>query len=111
GDLEAAIKGCEAVDEAVGRVVEAALSMGSAVLITSDHGNAEQMSDYEADQPHTAHTTNLVPLILVDDERKGVELVEGGGLSDVAPTVLEVMGLETPEEMKGKSLIKVLPHG
>jgi len=84
-------------------VVDAALSKGWTVIITSDHGNAEQMFDPETNGPQTAHTTNLVPFILVDDALKGAKLSQGG-LQDVAPTVLKLMGLEQPKEMTGKVL-------
>jgi len=103
GVLEAAIKACEAVDRGMGMVVDAALSKGWTVIITSDHGNAEQMFDPETNGPQTAHTTNLVPFILVDDALKGAKLSQGG-LQDVAPTVLKLMGLEQPKEMTGKVL-------
>lgn len=105
GVLEAAIKACEEVDRCVGRVVEATFERGGIVIITSDHGNVEQMIDYETGASHTAHTTNSVPFILVDDNKRGAELKEGG-LTDVAPTVLELMGIEKPEEMTGESLLK-----
>ncbi len=104
GVLEAAIKGCEAVDECVGNVVELWRSMGGAAFITADHGNAEIMID-EDGGPHTAHTTSPVPVYLVDDTRIGVEL-EQGILADVAPTLLHMMGLSIPKEMTGKVLIK-----
>lgn len=104
GVLEAAVRACEAVDTALGRVVDAALEKGWAVLVTSDHGNCEQMTDPATGQPHTAHTTNPVPFILVDETRKGALLRDDGGLSDIAPTVLEIMGLERPAEMDGEVL-------
>ncbi|MCK5237600.1 MAG: 2,3-bisphosphoglycerate-independent phosphoglycerate mutase [Deltaproteobacteria bacterium] len=104
GVLEAAIDACKAVDTALGSVTKAARENGWAVLVTSDHGNAEQMKDNESGSPHTAHTTNKVPFILIDDENKDVRLRDGGGLSDVAPTVLKVMGLKPPPEMTGKPL-------
>lgn len=104
GDLHAAIKACEAVDRAVGRVVDAALKKGWAVIVTSDHGNSEQMSEEGSDEPYTAHTTNNVPFILVDDERSATELRPEGGLADVAPTVLKIMGIEAPPEMEGEPL-------
>jgi len=107
GVLEAAIKACEAVDECVKRVVEATFQRGGIVIITSDHGNVEQMIDYTTGAPHTAHTTNPVPFILVDDDKRGARLKEGG-LADVAPTVLELMGMEKPEEMTGESLLDSL---
>ncbi len=104
GVIEAAIKACEAVDPAVGRVVEAARERGWSVIVTADHGNAEQMIDYATGGPHTAHTTNPVPFILVDDELCGKRLKEGGGLKDIAPTVLKLMGLEIPADMDGEPL-------
>jgi 2,3-bisphosphoglycerate-independent phosphoglycerate mutase len=104
GILAAAVKGCEAVDTAVGRVVEAARTEGWKVLITADHGNAEQMIDYATGTPHTAHTTNPVPFILVDDELNGKELRDGGGLKDIAPTVLKLLDIEQPKEMDGAAL-------
>ncbi len=106
GKLEAAIKACEAVDSALGKVADAALKRGWVCIITSDHGNAEQMLDYETKKPHTAHTTNPVPFILVDNERKRIELKDDMGLADVAPTVLELMGLDVPDEMEGKSILR-----
>ncbi len=104
GVLEAAIKGCEAVDRAVGMVADEALARGWAVLITADHGNAERMVDEKNHSPHTAHTTDPVPFILADDERKGVRLRRGEGLASVAPTVLKIMGIEKPADMTGEPL-------
>ena len=99
GVIEAAV---EAVDECVGRTVEAVLAKGGAAFITADHGNADKM--YEADaSPFTAHTTNPVPFIVVGYD---CELREGGVLADIAPTMLKVMGLEQPAEMTGTSIIK-----
>lgn len=100
----AAIKAVEAVDACAGRVVARVQEKGGAVLITADHGNAEQMCD-ETGEPFTAHTTNPVWLMLVDDGRKDVKLREGGCLADVAPTILKMLGLAQPDEMTGKSLI------
>jgi 2,3-bisphosphoglycerate-independent phosphoglycerate mutase len=100
----AAIKAVESVDACVGRVVAKVQEKGGAVLITADHGNAEQMQD-ENGEPFTAHTTNPVWLVLVDDSRKGVALREGGRLSDVAPTILKMLGIPQPEEMTGESLL------
>ncbi|MBI5886548.1 MAG: 2,3-bisphosphoglycerate-independent phosphoglycerate mutase [Deltaproteobacteria bacterium] len=104
GVLPAAIKACETVDKGVGMVVDAALERGWACLITADHGNAEQMIDPVTRAPFTAHTTNPVPFILADDERRSVKLRPGGGLKDIAPTVLKIMGLEKPREMDGEPL-------
>ncbi len=103
GVLEAAIKAIETIDECVERVVEAVQKQDGVLLITADHGNAEQMIDYKTGEPHTAHTTNPVPLILVGMEN--AKLHEGR-LADLAPTMLQIMGLEKPEEMTGKSIIE-----
>ena len=99
----AAIKAVETVDACAGRVIAKVRERGGAVLITADHGNAEQMAD-ENGEPFTAHTTNPVWLVLVDDSRKGVTLREGGRLADVAPTMLKMLGLAQPQEMTGESL-------
>ena len=100
GVLEAAVKAVETVDACVGRVVDAALEMGGIAMITADHGNAEQMLQPDG-SPMTAHTTNRVPFILCG---AGTELREGR-LADIAPTILDVMGLACPPEMDGKTLI------
>ena len=101
GIFDAAVKAVEAVDECVGRMVDAILAKGGAALITADHGNADKM--YEPDgSPFTAHTTNPVPLIAVGVEGK---LAEGGVLADLAPTMLDIMGVPQPAEMTGKSLL------
>jgi 2,3-bisphosphoglycerate-independent phosphoglycerate mutase len=102
GNLEAAIKAIETIDECVGKVVEAVKKQNGVLLITADHGNAEQMIDYATGEPHTAHTTNPVPLMLVGMEN--VKLKQGK-LADLAPTMLQIMGLEKPKEMTGESLI------
>ena len=102
GVLEAAKLAVKAVDECLKKVVEAIQRNGGSCLITADHGNADKMIDDEG-KPFTAHTTNPVPLIMVD----GVgTLKDGGKLCDIAPTMLEMMGLEKPVEMTGESLIK-----
>ncbi|MEZ4599795.1 MAG: 2,3-bisphosphoglycerate-independent phosphoglycerate mutase [Syntrophotaleaceae bacterium] len=103
GNLGAAVAAMEAVDNCVGGVVEAVLGAGGALLITADHGNCEQMVD-SAGRPHTAHTANPVPLILVDPGRTGSRLREGI-LADIAPTILDLMGLAQPAEMTGHSLL------
>ena len=100
----AAIKAVEVVDACAARIVAKVREMGGAVLITADHGNAEQMCD-ENGEPFTAHTINPVWLVLVDDSRKGVTLREGGRLADVAPTMLKMLGLAQPKEMTGESLL------
>ena len=101
GVYEAAVKAVETVDTCVGKVVDATLKMGGIAMITADHGNAEQMDEADG-SPMTAHTTNPVPFILCG---AGSELRGGGRLADIAPTILDVMGLACPEEMDGKSLI------
>ncbi len=103
GNLEAAIKAIETIDECVGKVASAMEEKNGIILMTADHGNAEQMIDYTTGEPHTAHTTNQVPLVLIGVE--GVKLKEGK-LADLAPTMLELMGLEKPEEMTGESIIE-----
>jgi len=104
GDLKAAIRACEAVDQGLGRVLAALDAAGGAMIVTADHGNCEQMVDPETRGPHTAHTLNPVPVILVGGP-EGVALRDGR-LSDLAPTVLALMGLPKPDEMTGESLIK-----
>lgn len=105
GVMEAAIKAIEAVDECVGRVVETIRSRGGKAIITADHGNSDQMIDYATGEPFTAHTSNPVPFILMDDKRKTVKLKENGRLADVIPTMLEIMNIPQPAEMTGQSLI------
>ena len=90
----------------VGEVVDAILATGGRCLITADHGNCELMWDEKENVPFTAHTTNPVPVILVDDARESAALREGGRLSDLAPTLLALLGLPVPAEMTGKSLIR-----
>lgn len=99
----AAVKAIEAVDECVGKVVEAVKSVDAKLFICADHGNAEQLIDYETGAPFTAHTTNPVPFIIVNCG--DYKLREGGCLADIAPTLIELMGLEQPAEMTGKSLL------
>ncbi len=100
GIMEAAVKACEAIDRCLERIVGKVRDLGGLVIITADHGNCEKMLD--GSNPFTAHTTNPVPFILL---KKGVRLREAGILADVAPTVLDIMGIEKPGEMTGKSLI------
>jgi 2,3-bisphosphoglycerate-independent phosphoglycerate mutase len=102
GFLDAAIKAVETLDTCVGRVVEAIRARGGTVIITADHGNVEQMIDYDTRQPFTAHTTNLVPFILIDEYRG--KLSEGGSLQDVAPTILGLLGIPQPKQMTGRNL-------
>ncbi len=104
GVFEAARDAVKAVDECAGEVVEAILKNGGEVMITADHGNAERMVD-ESGEPFTAHTTNVVPFILVSDRYKDAKLKQDGILADLAPTLLDLMGMEKPKEMTGNSMI------
>jgi 2,3-bisphosphoglycerate-independent phosphoglycerate mutase len=105
GIIEAAIKAVETVDTGVGRVVEATLAMGGGLLITADHGNAEQLIEYDTGKPFTAHTTYPVPLYLVMPQLAHIKLRTDGILADVSPTTLQIMGIPQPKDMTGKSLI------
>ncbi len=105
GVMEAAVKAVATVDECVKQVVDAVLSMGGNCIVTADHGNADQMVDPETGEPFTAHTTNPVPMILIDPNHPKHALRKGGRLCDLAPTLLTMMGLQKPEEMTGESLI------
>jgi len=102
GNLEAATRAIEVLDDCIGRVVSAMREAGGEVLITADHGNAETMLDPQTRQAHTAHTLNVVPLVYVG---RGAHAAQGGALQDVAPTLLAIMGLPKPQEMSGNSLI------
>ena len=105
GVMKAAMAAVKTVDECVGKVIDAILSMGGKALVTADHGNADQMIDPVTGGAFTAHTTNPVPVIVVDPEQPKHELRTGGRLADLAPTLLQMMGLEKPAEMTGESLI------
>ena len=104
GILDAAVKAVEAVDECVGKAYDALLGVGGQMFICADHGNCEQLVDYETGVPFTAHTTNPVPFILVNYD-PAYTLREGGCLADIIPTMIEMMGMEQPAEMTGKSLL------
>ena len=104
GVQDAAVKAVEAVDECVGKAVDALLSVDGTMFICADHGNAEQLVDYETGEPFTAHTTNEVPFILVNYD-PAYTLAEGGCLADIVPTLIATMGKEQPAEMTGKSLL------
>lgn len=104
GIMEAAIKAVEAVDECVGKAVEALLSVDGQMFICADHGNAEQLIDYNTREPFTAHTINPVPFILVNFD-KNYTLAEDGCLADIVPTMIDMMGMKKPEAMTGKSLL------
>ena len=105
GSLEATIKAIETIDNCVEKVVRAINKKHGNLIITADHGNAEQMIDYKTGEPHTAHTTNLVPLI-VSTENEKLKLKNDGKLADLAPTILDLMNIEIPDEMTGESLLE-----
>lgn len=104
GVLDAAVKAIETVDECLKKVVDKVLELDGTVFITADHGNAEQMIDFSTGKPMTSHTTNEVPFICVSGNK--MKLKDGGILADIAPTILDVMGIEKPKEMTGNSLIE-----
>jgi 2,3-bisphosphoglycerate-independent phosphoglycerate mutase len=105
GNLDAAVKACEAVDQCAERIVTLNSKLGGITLVTADHGNSEKMIS-EDGGPYTAHTVNPVPFILVDGHRRNTKLIPGR-LGDIAPTILKLMGIEKPEQMTGRSLIKI----
>lgn len=103
GIISAAVEAVEVVDSCVGDIADCVRALGGAMVIIADHGNAEKMAD-ESGSPHTAHTLNPVPFVLVDDKRKNAAL-KAGRLCDIAPTVLYLMGLEKSSQMSGSSLV------
>ena len=103
GKLDAAVKAVETIDQCLGRIVRAVRDANGTLILTADHGNAEEMWNAELNEPHTAHTCNPVPLIIVDDVTS-TRLREGGSLKDVAPTMLGILGVPAPEEMTGRDL-------
>ncbi|MHC5079267.1 MAG: 2,3-bisphosphoglycerate-independent phosphoglycerate mutase [Planctomycetota bacterium] len=105
GDFNAAVKAIEVVDEELGKVVDVFTAKGGIVFVTSDHGNAELMFDADLDEPHTAHTTNPVPLITVGEGMAGRTLREGGRLCDIVPTLAPLMEIETSQIMEGENLL------
>ncbi|HEY8875599.1 MAG TPA: 2,3-bisphosphoglycerate-independent phosphoglycerate mutase [Desulfosporosinus sp.] len=107
GVFEATVKAVETIDRCLGEIYEELQKMKGTLLVTADHGNAEAKVDLETHLPLTAHSTNLVPFLLVDDRFKGQTLHEGGALCDVGPTILELLNIPKPEEMTGKSLLKL----
>jgi 2,3-bisphosphoglycerate-independent phosphoglycerate mutase len=109
GFFKATTEALEAVDNCLGKIVDEVRRKGGTVIITADHGNAENMIDKETHSPLTAHSTNRVPFILADDKYKGRSLREEGALCDIAPTILELLNLEVPPEMTGQSLLKANP--
>jgi 2,3-bisphosphoglycerate-independent phosphoglycerate mutase len=102
--LPAAVKAVEAIDRCLDRVTEKLLALGGQALVTADHGNCEQMIDPATGGPHTAHTTNPVPIYWITSDAAGRRL-RNGGLADLAPTVLSLLGVPAPPEMTGHSLI------
>jgi 2,3-bisphosphoglycerate-independent phosphoglycerate mutase len=105
GDFDATVQALEAVDACVGRVVESVRAHGGELLITADHGNAEQMADPDTGKPHTAHTTNPVPFLYIGN--RSVTMADTGALEDIAPTLLHLMGLPQPDEMTGHALVRL----
>jgi 2,3-bisphosphoglycerate-independent phosphoglycerate mutase len=108
GKMEPTVKACETVDAQLGRIYQAIKQKGGAMLVTADHGNAEMMIDPASGGPHTAHTTNPVPFILVSEDGKKVSLREGGSLRDISPTMLGLLGLHQPNQMTGGDL-RIIP--
>jgi len=106
GVIPAVVKAVETTDACLGRVFDVVHAVGGVLLVTADHGNAEKMFEDDGVSPHTAHTTNPVPLIVT---KPGIELEEGGELSDLAPTALDLLGLPQPPEMSGRSLVRTTP--
>ena len=106
GNFNSVVKAVEVVDECVGKVTEAALAKGYAVMITADHGNAEEMWDEKINMPKTAHTTNLVDFVYINPDEAHAKMAATGNLGDIAVTVLDVMGLQKPADMTAKSLIE-----
>jgi 2,3-bisphosphoglycerate-independent phosphoglycerate mutase len=98
------------VDECVGQLTDAVLKRGGSLIITADHGNAEPMWNPRTNAPHTAHTTNDVPMLVVGEAYRGAPVRDGGRLADIAPTILTLLGLDQPEEMTGQSLISGASH-
>jgi 2,3-bisphosphoglycerate-independent phosphoglycerate mutase len=105
GVMNATVEAVQATDTAVGSIIDAVRRRQGVALITADHGNCELMFDPETNQPHTAHTTNPVPLILFDPEHRYGTLRSGGALENVAPTILEILGIPKPAEMTADSLL------
>ena len=105
GVIDAATKACHVVDECVGKIADACKKHNIIMLLTADHGNSEMMVDETTGKPHTAHTTNMVPFVLINAP-KDIELKQEGALCNIAPTVLQLMGIKKPAEMTADSLIK-----
>ncbi|HET7710739.1 MAG TPA: 2,3-bisphosphoglycerate-independent phosphoglycerate mutase, partial [Thermoanaerobaculia bacterium] len=109
GVMDAAVKAVEETDAAVGAILDATRLAGGVALITADHGNCELMFDEKTGQPHTAHTTNPVPLILVDEQKRFGTLRKHGTLANVAPTILDILNIAQPAEMTAESLLTRIP--
>jgi 2,3-bisphosphoglycerate-independent phosphoglycerate mutase len=105
GIMDAAIKAVESIDTALERITEALDKVGGELLLTADHGNVERMSNHQTGQAHTAHTSNVIPLLYVGRPAQFTE--QAGALTDVIPTMLNMMGLEQPVEMTGHNLLKL----
>ena len=105
GNLVAAIKAVEAVDSCLGKIHKAAKETETEILITADHGNAEQMTDSQTQKSHTAHTTNPVPLIYIGNKKNSLLGPHIGTLADIAPTLLSLMNIDKPTEMSGQNLL------
>ncbi|MCF6775392.1 2,3-bisphosphoglycerate-independent phosphoglycerate mutase [Thiotrichales bacterium 19X7-9] len=110
GKMDAAIKACEALDKCIGLIYTAISAQGGEMIITADHGNADLMKNQQTQMAHTAHTTSLVPALLVSDLRSFEPVISDGRLSDIAPTILSLMGMEIPQEMTGRILFKPKTH-
>src|SRR5690349_18981556 len=108
GKIEPTVKAVETVDACLDRIYRAVRQAGGALLITADHGNAEQMIDPETGGPHTAHTTNPVPFIAVTEAGKRLQVRNDGALQDISPTILSLLGVEQPKEMTGRSLVSAV---
>jgi 2,3-bisphosphoglycerate-independent phosphoglycerate mutase len=106
GMLKPAISAIDTVDACLGRIIDAAQKVGATVFITADHGNCEMMINPETGEPHTAHTTNPVPFLAVGADLVGRKLQAGGKLADVAPTLLDYLGLPQPPQMDGHTLLE-----
>jgi 2,3-bisphosphoglycerate-independent phosphoglycerate mutase len=106
GNLPKTVEAVQYVDTCLGWITKALRARRGTCLITADHGNCEQMIDPTTGQPHTAHTTNLVPFHLIDEQLRTATLRDTGALEDIAPTVLSLLGLEQPADMTGRDLLK-----